>query len=250
GGSRRRLSQWVVERGVTSSPVRIHCELQRNKSNGGNECAVRQRGEFRSRHACSAMNKDRVFRKLFVGGLPYHSNEISLRRYFQRFGEIEEAAVITDRLTGRSRGYGFVTMADWAAADRACKDPNPIIDGRKTNVNLAFLGAKPRIVHSGGMGLQQVHSTLMQRPYGVAPYLIPQTILQPGFVLPSTSYLDSNVALYTQYPTYEHYYPASPQYPSLGYAYTMQLPLQTGIPSLSQCQHEPTTLHTAGLQRR
>lgn len=42
-----------------------------------------------------------------------------------------------------------VTMADWAAAERACKDPNPIIDGRKTNVNLAYLGAKPRTVHSG-----------------------------------------------------------------------------------------------------
>lgn len=37
-----------------------------------------------------------------------------------------------------------VTMADRAAAERACKDPNPIIDGRKANVNLAYLGAKPR----------------------------------------------------------------------------------------------------------
>ncbi|XP_042194733.1 RNA-binding protein 38-like [Callorhinchus milii] len=134
------------------------------------------------------MNKDRVFRKLFVGGLPYHSNELSLRRYFQRFGDIEEAAVITDRLTGRSRGYGFVTMADWAAAERACKDPNPIIDGRKTNVNLAYLGAKPRTVHSGGLlGLQQVHSALLQRPYEVATQcLMPQTVLQPGLVLPQT----------------------------------------------------------------
>ncbi|MEQ2206092.1 hypothetical protein XENOCAPTIV_022759, partial [Xenoophorus captivus] len=37
-----------------------------------------------------------------------------------------------------------VTMVDRAAAERACKDPNPIIDGRKANVNLAYLGAKPR----------------------------------------------------------------------------------------------------------
>ncbi|XP_051892396.1 RNA-binding protein 38-like isoform X2 [Pristis pectinata] len=186
------------------------------------------------------MNKDRVFRKLFVGGLPYHSNEVSLRRHFQRFGEIEEAAVITDKLTGRSRGYGFVTMADWAAAERACKDPNPIIDGRKTNVNLAYLGAKPRTVHSGSLGLQQVHSALMQRPYGVGPYLIPQTILQPGLVLPSTSYLDSNVALYPQYPAYEHLYPVSSHYPNPGYTYTVQLPLQTGIPNLSQDQFVST----------
>ena len=41
---------------------------------------------------------------------------------------------------------GQVTMADRSAAERACKDPNPIIDGRKTNVNLAYLGAKPRTV--------------------------------------------------------------------------------------------------------
>lgn len=61
-------------------------------------------------HPMPVMNKDRVFRKLFVGGLPYHTNEVSLRRYFQRFGEIEEAAVITDKLTGRSRGYGFVSI--------------------------------------------------------------------------------------------------------------------------------------------
>lgn len=42
-----------------------------------------------------------------------------------------------------------VTMADRASADRACKDPNPIIDGRKANVNLAYLGAKPRVIQPG-----------------------------------------------------------------------------------------------------
>lgn len=40
--------------------------------------------------------------------------------------------------------YFQVTMADKMAAERACKEPNPIIDGRKANVNLAYLGAKPR----------------------------------------------------------------------------------------------------------
>jgi len=39
-----------------------------------------------------------------------------------------------------------VTMSDRSAAERACKDPNPVIDGRKTNVNLAYLGAKPRVL--------------------------------------------------------------------------------------------------------
>jgi len=52
-----------------------------------------------------------------------------------------------------------VTMADRSAADRACKDPNPIIDGRKANVNLAYLGAKPRILPGrtlpGGYGIRK-----------------------------------------------------------------------------------------------
>ncbi|KRY49466.1 RNA-binding protein 38, partial [Trichinella britovi] len=89
-------------------------------------------------------NKDTTFTKIFVGGLPYHTNDRTLREHFEQYGEIEEAVVITDRQTGKSRGYGFVTMKDRPSAERACKEPNPIIDGRKANVNLAYLGAKPR----------------------------------------------------------------------------------------------------------
>ncbi|NXQ38441.1 RB24B protein, partial [Catharus fuscescens] len=47
----------------------------------------------------------------FVGGLPYHTTDSSLRKYFEVFGDIEEAVVITDRQTGKSRGYGFVSAA-------------------------------------------------------------------------------------------------------------------------------------------
>ena len=53
--------------------------------------------------------KDTTFTKIFVGGLPYHTTDVSLRNFFQKFGEIEEAVVITDRQTGKSRGYGFVS---------------------------------------------------------------------------------------------------------------------------------------------
>ncbi|VDD96766.1 unnamed protein product [Enterobius vermicularis] len=84
-------------------------------------------------------SKDTTFTKIFVGGLPYHTTDKTLHEYFEQFGEIEEAVVITDRQTQKSRGYGFVTMKDRASAERACKDPNPIIDGRKANVNLAYL---------------------------------------------------------------------------------------------------------------
>ena len=41
-------------------------------------------------------------------------------------------------------------MSDKTAAERACKDPNPVIDGRKANVNLAYIGAKPRIMQTTG----------------------------------------------------------------------------------------------------
>ncbi|XP_042321876.1 RNA-binding protein 38 isoform X2 [Sceloporus undulatus] len=112
--------------------------------------------------------KDTTFTKIFVGGLPYHTTDASLRKYFEGFGDLEEAVVITDRQTGKSRGYGFVTMVDRAAAERACKDPNPIIDGRKANVNLAYLGAKPRSIQTGfTLGVQQLHPALIQRPYGL-----------------------------------------------------------------------------------
>lgn len=54
--------------------------------------------------------KDTTYTKIFVGGLPYHTTDSSLRKYFEVFGEIEEAVVITDRQTGKSRGYGFVSI--------------------------------------------------------------------------------------------------------------------------------------------
>lgn len=105
-------------------------------------------------------SRDTTFTKIFVGGLPYHTSDKTLHEYFEQFGEIEEAVVITDRQTQKSRGYGFVTMKDRASAERACKDPNPIIDGRKANVNLAYLGAKPR----GNIQLAALSNGLQQIP--------------------------------------------------------------------------------------
>ena len=53
--------------------------------------------------------KDTTWTKLFVGGLPYHTTDKSLRDHFEVYGDIEEAVVITDRQTSKSRGYGFVS---------------------------------------------------------------------------------------------------------------------------------------------
>lgn len=59
----------------------------------------------------AVQQKDTTWTKLFVGGLPYHTTDKSLREHFAVYGSIEEAVVITDRQTGKSRGYGFVSIS-------------------------------------------------------------------------------------------------------------------------------------------
>ena len=54
--------------------------------------------------------RDTTYTKIFVGGLPYHTTDETLRKHFDVYGQIEEAVVITDRQTGKSRGYGFVSI--------------------------------------------------------------------------------------------------------------------------------------------
>lgn len=66
------------------------------------------------------VQKDTTFTKIFVGGLPYHTTDSSLRKYFEVFGDIEEAVVITDRQTGKSRGYGFVSAAPALRSGPGC----------------------------------------------------------------------------------------------------------------------------------
>ncbi len=120
--------------------------------------------------------QENTFTKIFVGGLPYHTTDEGLREFFGKFGDIDEAVVIMDRQTGKSKGYGFVTMADVAGAERACLDPNPIIDGRKANVNLAYLGAKPRGVptQAGLFAAQGAgYQGLLQTPYGMSQFVYP-----------------------------------------------------------------------------
>lgn len=56
-------------------------------------------------------NRDTKYTKLFVGGIPYESDDDALRSFFTQFGEIDEAVVIRDRVTKRSKGYGFVSIA-------------------------------------------------------------------------------------------------------------------------------------------
>ncbi|GMI80630.1 ABA-regulated RNA-binding protein 1 [Hibiscus trionum] len=85
---------------------------------------------------------DTTLTKVFVGGLAWETPREALKEHFEKFGEILEAVIISDKLTGRSKGYGFVTFKDSEAAKKACEDPNPIINGRRANCNLASLGAR------------------------------------------------------------------------------------------------------------
>ncbi|TVU28577.1 hypothetical protein EJB05_20099 [Eragrostis curvula] len=83
---------------------------------------------------------DTTLTKVFVGGLAWETPSEGLREHFQGYGEILEAVVITDRETGRSKGYGFVIFRDPEAAQRAVQDPNPVIAGRRANCNIASMG--------------------------------------------------------------------------------------------------------------
>ena len=77
--------------------------------------------------------------RLFVGGLAFTTSNDGLREAFARFGPVQSAAVMTDRETGRSRGFGFVEMAD--GADEAIAAMNGAqFQGRTLTVN----EAKPR----------------------------------------------------------------------------------------------------------
>jgi RNA recognition motif-containing protein len=77
-------------------------------------------------------------KKLFIGGLSWDTNDQGLRNAFSKYGEITEATVVTDRESGRSRGFGFVTFEDSDAADSAIQGMNgATLDGRTLNVNEA-----------------------------------------------------------------------------------------------------------------
>ena len=77
-------------------------------------------------------------KKLFVGNLSFNTTESELEGAFGRFGKIAEAKVITDRMTGRSRGFGFVTFeADEAAQAAMSEMDGTSLDGRTITVNEA-----------------------------------------------------------------------------------------------------------------
>ncbi len=88
-------------------------------------------------------------KKLYVGNLPFDISEQGLKDLFAGHGEVASASIITDRETGRSRGFGFVEMADASAADAAIESMNgQDCGGRPLTVN----EARAREAGGGGGG--------------------------------------------------------------------------------------------------
>lgn len=77
-------------------------------------------------------------KKLYVGGIPYSTTEDELKEAFAVFGEVVSSAIIIDKMTGRSKGFGFIEMANDADADKAIEDMNgKDFQGRTLTVNEA-----------------------------------------------------------------------------------------------------------------
>ena len=87
--------------------------------------------------------------KLYVGNLSFDTSESDLRSAFEAHGTVDSVAVVADKFTGRSRGFGFVEMNNAEEAKAAMTDLNEKeLDGRKLNVN----EARPREDNRGGGG--------------------------------------------------------------------------------------------------
>jgi len=88
-------------------------------------------------------------KKLFVGNIPHSTTEAELRSLFEPHGAIEQVSIVTERDTGRSRGFAFVEMTDSAEAEKAIAAPNGTqLGGRTLNIN----EARPKTDRGGFKG--------------------------------------------------------------------------------------------------
>jgi cold-inducible RNA-binding protein len=88
-------------------------------------------------------------KNIFVGNLSFNTNEDELRSAFEAYGQVDRVSILTDRETGRSRGFGFVEMASNEDGEKAISALNGSqLGGRTINVN----EARPKAERSGGGG--------------------------------------------------------------------------------------------------
>jgi RNA recognition motif-containing protein len=94
--------------------------------------------EVKAERAAAEAGARSIPSRLFVGGLSWDTTADELPAAFERIGQVADTAVVTDRDTGKSRGFGFVTMADRRDANRAIEEMNGAdLDGRTIVVNVA-----------------------------------------------------------------------------------------------------------------
>lgn len=94
-------------------------------------------------------------KRIYVGNLPFSVTQEKLKELFSQYGEIEEAVVVTNKFSGRSKGFGFVSFKEDAAAEKAVAEMNKKeVEGRDLNVKEAipFDENKPRKRFEGGRG--------------------------------------------------------------------------------------------------
>lgn len=107
-------------------------------------------------------------KSLFVGNISFQTTEGELRAVFEPFGDIERVRVITDQFTGRSRGFGFVDMAnDEEAAKAAAAVNGKEVNGRALNVT----EARPKAARTGpSQNNGERYGTYSREPYRGARY--------------------------------------------------------------------------------
>jgi RNA recognition motif-containing protein len=95
-------------------------------------------------------------KNIFVGNLDFGATEDAVRSLFEAYGTVERVSIITDRDTGRAKGFGFVEMTANAEADRAIAELNGReLEGRALNVNEARPKADRGFGGGGGGGGQR-----------------------------------------------------------------------------------------------
>lgn len=135
--------------------------------------------------AMHGSQKDTTFTKIFVGGLPYHTTDASLRKYFEGFGDIEEAVVITDRQTGKSRGYGFVSGPAAGRAPRPA--PTRGVAGRRTP---GRPGTCRPLLGSGAQVQPPARPAAAPRPSLPAPTALPGQKGEPLCSISASGFVD------------------------------------------------------------
>jgi len=123
--------------------------------------------------------------RVFVGGISWKADESSLANFFSAYGTVVECKIIMDKVTGKSKGYGFVTFQDAESANNVKQSTNLYFLGKTMNVGDAVrkndaLGVQQSSSHGGSPRAMQIASQQLsyQVPYGFTPgynaYYYPQ----------------------------------------------------------------------------